>query len=168
MMDLEVEAPQRSTAGLSANTIYERLRRWRRERAREIRRPAYFVLSNAHLEYLALACPTTAEELANCPGLGPKRLAEYGESLLEVLRQAAEEGLEAGVAPPGAAPLTEEDVAEIAAALRQELARLLSRRFRNRFTTVQLAEALSLLAVPGGAAPAQKSPRAAEAGGGSV
>jgi len=168
MMELAVRAPGRSAANLSVDTTYERLRQWRRERAREIRRPAYFVLSNAHLEHLALACPTTEEELAACPGLGPKRLSEYGESLLAVLRQAAEEGLEAGVEPPGSTPLAEEDLAEIAAVLRQELARLLARRFRSRFTTAQLAEALSLLAVPCGAAPAKKSPRTTEAGGGSA
>lgn len=167
MMDQTARAPLR-TANLSMDTTYDRLRQWRRERAREIRRPAYFVLSNAHLEHLALACPTTEEELAACPGFGPKRLAEYGEGLLALLRQAAAEGLEAGVEPPAPAPLTEEDLAEIAAALRQELVRLLARRFRNRFTTTQLAEALSALAVPSGTAPAQKSPRTAEAGGGSV
>lgn len=146
----------------SKDTVYNRLRQWRRERARGMGRPAYFVLSNAHLEALALACPTTQEELAACPGLGPKRLAEYGPGLLQLLQQAAADGLEAGVAPPPAAPLTEGDLAEIAAGLRAELARLLKRRFRNRFTEAQLDEALVQLTGRSQAETARLSPRTGE------
>lgn len=148
-------------------SIYGRLREWRGLQARALNVPSYFILSNAHLAGLALAQPTTMAELAACPGLGPKKLSQFGPALLELVAQAAAEGLEPGVEPPSpspAAPLSDEEVAEIAAGLRLEAVRLLTRRFRGRYSAQQVEEALTRLSLSTGT---RQSLRLAEAGGGS-
>lgn len=129
-------------------TIYSRLRAWRWQEAQSLNLPSFFILSNAHLAGVAVARPTTLEELGECPGLGPKKLAQFGAQLLEVLAQAMADGLEPGVAVPEPVPaaeeqpLTEADFAAIAAGLRQELARRLVQRFRGRYSQSQVEEAL--------------------------
>lgn len=133
-------------------TIYSRLRQWRRQRAKELNLPDYFILSNAHLAALAVICPTTAEQLAACPGLGPKKLTQFSEELLALVSQCLAEGLEPGVAPPVATqqpaePLSEADLAEIASGLRKEMAQRLARRFKGRFSAAQVEEALLRLVV---------------------
>jgi ATP-dependent DNA helicase RecQ len=64
----------------------ERLRGWRRERARTDGVPAYVVLTNASLEEVCRRMPGDEEELREVPGLGPARIERYGRDLLEVLR----------------------------------------------------------------------------------
>lgn len=132
-------------------SIYTRLRSWRWERARELNVPSFFILSNAYLAGVAAARPTSMDELAACPGLGPKKLAQFGPELLTVLLQCLAEGLEPGVLPPASAPeeapVPDDALVEIAAALRQETAKLLARRFKGRFTPAQLEEALRRLSV---------------------
>lgn len=58
------------------------LRDWRTEESREAGKPAYIVLSDAHLRGIALARPSTAEELAACDGIGPTKLDRYGDAIL--------------------------------------------------------------------------------------
>jgi len=131
------------------DTVYTRLRQWRWQQALALEVPVFFVLSNAHLAAIALRQPSTFEELAQCPGVGPKKLAMFGEALLDMLQQCAAEGLEAGVVPPpepAERPLTDEEVAEIAAQLRQELADRVARRLKGKFTATQVAEALRRMA----------------------
>jgi len=112
--------------------------------------PSFFILSNAQLAGVALRKPATLEELAACPGMGPKKLAQFGAILLEQLALAVAEGLEAGVVepePPPAPPesLSEADLAEILAGLRKELAQRVARRLKGRFTPAQVEQALTRL-----------------------
>jgi ribonuclease D len=135
-------------------TIYSRLRSWRSEQARQLNVPSFFILSNAHLAGVAAARPATMDELSACAGLGPKRLAQFGQALLEVLLQCQTEGLEPGVVQPQPEPepveppLTEEAITEIGAALRKEWGRWLARRFKGRYTPAQVEEALRRLSCP--------------------
>jgi ribonuclease D len=137
------------------DTIFERLRAWRFALARELNVPSFFILSNAHLAGVALARPATLEELAGCPGLGPKKLAQFGPDLLAQVAQCVVEGLEPGVVSPAQPSvdtpperLSEQDLAEIAAGLRRELAGRLARRFKGRYTAAQVEEALRRLSLP--------------------
>lgn len=134
------------------DTIYSRLRAWRWQEANSLNLPSYFILSNAHLAGVAATCPTTLDELGKCPGVGPKKLAQFGPQLLTVLAQAMADGLEPGVivpepapAPPEEHPLSEADIAVIVSGLQQELAKRLVRRFRGRFSQGQVEEALRRL-----------------------
>lgn len=131
-------------------TIYDRLRQWRWQRARDLNLPGFFILSNAYLAGVAAASPATLDELAACPGVGPKKLEQFGEDLLRQIARCREEGLEPGVLPPpppetSSAELTEDDLAEIALCLRQELAQRLARRLKGRFSPHQIEEALRKL-----------------------
>ena len=62
------------------------LRAWRRDRSRADGVPAYVVLQDRHLTTIAGRRPTTLDELARCPGIGPVRLDAYGEEIVELLR----------------------------------------------------------------------------------
>lgn len=136
------------------DTIYARLKAWRFETARSLGVPPFFILSNAHLAGVALARPMYAEELAACPGMGPKKMAQFGADLLAQVQACLAEGLEPGVAPlaeptpPSPGPLSESDFAEIAAGLRKELARQLVRRFKGRYSEAQVVEALRRFGLP--------------------
>jgi superfamily II DNA helicase RecQ len=66
--------------------VAERLRGWRRERARADGVPAYVVLTNASLDEVCRRMPGDADELLEVPGLGPARIERYGRDLLELLR----------------------------------------------------------------------------------
>lgn len=63
------------------------LRAWRTAEARAGAKPAYTVLSDAHLRGIALARPATAAELAACDGIGPVKLERWADDILAVLDQ---------------------------------------------------------------------------------
>ena len=58
------------------------LRAWRTEEARSVGKPAYTVLSDAHLRGIALARPTDAAGLLQCDGIGPTKLERYADEIL--------------------------------------------------------------------------------------
>jgi superfamily II DNA helicase RecQ len=64
------------------------LRAWRLRRAREDSVPAYVVLHDATLDELAARKPRSQGELAAVKGLGPAKLARYGDELLALLATA--------------------------------------------------------------------------------
>jgi ATP-dependent DNA helicase RecQ len=65
--------------------LFERLRSWRGEQAREQRVPAYVVLHNSHLEEISARKPRTIHELGAIKGIGLRRAARYGEELLALV-----------------------------------------------------------------------------------
>ena len=64
------------------------LKAWRAERARADGVPAYVVMWDRHMAGIAARRPTDLAALAACPGIGPARLATYGEDILDVIRSA--------------------------------------------------------------------------------
>ena len=68
-----------------AAAVYERLRAWRLERSNAEDVRPFRVFSNAVLRELARRCPTTDEALLAVPGVGPAKLAAYGEDLKALL-----------------------------------------------------------------------------------
>ena len=63
------------------------LRQWRQEVGAGIGVPLYQILPNKTLEELARWCPTTTEELLEISGIGPAKLARFGEAILAVLAE---------------------------------------------------------------------------------
>jgi DNA helicase-2/ATP-dependent DNA helicase PcrA len=61
------------------------LKQWRRQEAAEQRLPAFCIFTDATLVALAEAEPTSREDLARIPGLGPSKMDRYGEHLLSIL-----------------------------------------------------------------------------------
>lgn len=66
-------------------TLFEELRARRRELAATKAKPAYVIATDAVLRDLARARPSSVESMAGIRGLGRRKLAEFGPSLLEVL-----------------------------------------------------------------------------------
>ncbi|MEJ7764536.1 MAG: 3'-5' exonuclease, partial [Acidimicrobiales bacterium] len=65
------------------------LKAWRTDRARKEGKPAYIYLTDSLVEAIAAKRPTTLFELRALPGIGPKKLDDYGEDILTVVREAA-------------------------------------------------------------------------------
>jgi ATP-dependent DNA helicase RecQ len=71
----------------TAQPLFERLRAWRAEVAREQGVPAYIVFGDATLRGIALTEPATLEQLATISGVGEKKLEAYGEAVLAVVAE---------------------------------------------------------------------------------
>ncbi|RFU87733.1 DNA helicase RecQ [Streptomyces triticagri] len=67
--------------------LFEALRTWRAEQSREQGVPAYVIFHDATLREIATTVPTDLSQLAQIPGLGEKKLANYGEAVLRVLAE---------------------------------------------------------------------------------
>ncbi|HEX3560272.1 MAG TPA: HRDC domain-containing protein [Pyrinomonadaceae bacterium] len=65
------------------------LKKWRLERANAGRVPAYMICADRTLEHLARAQPATLEALAAIYGLGESKIKNFGEELLQALRDAS-------------------------------------------------------------------------------
>ncbi|HZU73612.1 MAG TPA: ATP-dependent DNA helicase UvrD2, partial [Acidimicrobiales bacterium] len=63
------------------------LHRWRATMAKASGVPAYVIFHDSTLAAVARACPTTPEELAGLPGLGPVKTSRYGEVLLALVAE---------------------------------------------------------------------------------
>ncbi|MEO5679419.1 MAG: ATP-dependent DNA helicase UvrD2, partial [Acidimicrobiales bacterium] len=92
-------------------SISAALRAWRTEKARKEAKPPYIYLTDSLVELIAAKRPTTLFELRALPGIGPKKLDEYGEDLLTVVRdaEAASGGSPAPAAEAEAPPGDEDD-----------------------------------------------------------
>ncbi len=65
--------------------LFERLRAWRAEQAREQGVPAYIVFGDATLRGIAVVRPSTLAELAEISGVGEKKLDAYGAAVLAIV-----------------------------------------------------------------------------------
>ncbi|MEV0529359.1 DNA helicase RecQ [Streptomyces sp. NPDC050439] len=81
--------------------VFEALRAWRGAQAKELGLPAYVIFHDATLREIATLRPSSLAELGGISGLGEKKLATYGEGVLEVLAELD------GTAAPGAPQTTE-------------------------------------------------------------
>jgi ATP-dependent DNA helicase RecQ len=68
-----------------AEPVFEKLRTWRRDVAKEQGVPAYVVFPDATLLQIAAAPPSTLAGLANVNGVGETKLARYGQQILDLL-----------------------------------------------------------------------------------
>jgi ATP-dependent DNA helicase RecQ len=81
----------RRTAAAAANPVddplFERLRAWRAEAAREHGVPAYVIFHDATLRAIAEIQPTSLHDLRGVAGIGAKKLEAYGDAILEVVSE---------------------------------------------------------------------------------
>ena len=80
-------APKRTVRDLDADAarVFEALKAWRLERAREQSKPAFTVLVDTSLIAIAQNRPGTLGELAAVPGIGASKLDQYGAELLRIV-----------------------------------------------------------------------------------
>lgn len=79
--------PKVAAADLSpeAAEVFERLRAWRGEVAKEQGVPAYVVFHDATLREIATRLPTSRDELGTISGIGEAKLEKYADGVLAVL-----------------------------------------------------------------------------------
>ncbi|WSQ62869.1 DNA helicase RecQ [Streptomyces sp. NBC_01217] len=96
---------QASAAELTpeAVPVFEALRAWRGAQAKELGVPAYVIFHDATLREIATLRPDSVSALGGISGLGEKKLATYGEGVLEVLAEFTGTGAGAAEPPEAAA-----------------------------------------------------------------
>ena len=86
------KAPAPAASGPEGARVEQALRAWRKERSTADGVPAYVVLNDRHLVGIADRRPTTTRELSACPGIGPAKLAAYGDELLALVAASSSGG----------------------------------------------------------------------------
>jgi ATP-dependent DNA helicase RecQ len=74
--------PPVADLGPGANAIFERLRAWRGEAAKEQGVPAYVIFHDATLREIATRTPASLADLGTISGVGENKLAKYGDDVL--------------------------------------------------------------------------------------
>jgi ATP-dependent DNA helicase RecQ len=69
--------------------VFEALRSWRMEIAREHAVPAYTVFHDSTLRELARTLPKSLDDLRGITGIGATKLERYGEALVGVVKRTA-------------------------------------------------------------------------------
>jgi DNA helicase-2/ATP-dependent DNA helicase PcrA len=77
--------------------LFERLRTWRLAVASGAGVPAYVVFTDATLTAIAEDRPDTVEGLGQIPGVGPRKIAQYGDAVLALVGGAEPEAVAAPV-----------------------------------------------------------------------
>jgi ATP-dependent DNA helicase RecQ len=98
MLRREPERPPRARAARSAKTaapadelpaaaagLFEQLRAWRADTAKEQGVPAYVIFHDATLRQIATQAPSTLAALSAVSGVGEAKLARYGQQVLDVV-----------------------------------------------------------------------------------
>jgi ATP-dependent DNA helicase RecQ len=65
--------------------LFERLRKWRRRIAEARGKPAWTILDDKALRVIAREKPSSPAALLRCKGIGEKRLADFGDDLLNLV-----------------------------------------------------------------------------------
>jgi ATP-dependent DNA helicase RecQ len=66
--------------------LFERLRRWRHEKAQALGVPAFWVLHNRVLEAIACQRPRTLGELEGMRGIGGRKVEQFGREIIDVVQ----------------------------------------------------------------------------------
>ena len=65
--------------------LFEKLRRWRSELAKDKQVPPYIIFDDKTLKLIAASKPMDEDDIAVIKGVGPKKLEEYGEEVLGII-----------------------------------------------------------------------------------
>ncbi len=79
--------PRPSGAWRADTGLVDQLRRWRRQEAERLVVEPYIVLSDRDLLGIALKRPGSLEALAQCRGMGPKRMEKHGPRLVALIQE---------------------------------------------------------------------------------
>ncbi|MCL6698860.1 DNA helicase RecQ [Sphingomonas sp. NSE70-1] len=81
---------KRGQADYPHDPLFEALRDWRRERAKEQGVPPYVIFHDSTLREVAARKPASLSELSTIEGIGDTKLERHGESLLDAIARAKE------------------------------------------------------------------------------
>jgi ATP-dependent DNA helicase RecQ len=85
-----VRRPRSSGPEFPHDPLFEALREWRRQRAKEQGVPPYVIFHDSTLREVAARKPSSLNELSAIEGIGDTKLERHGESLLEAIARAKE------------------------------------------------------------------------------
>jgi len=89
LVSAKASANRESNAPVSGtDPVFDALRYWRREEARNQGVPAYVIFQDRTLAEIAYRKPRSLDSLADVPGVGASKLEKYGDAVLEVLQEA--------------------------------------------------------------------------------
>ena len=74
--------------------LFHKLRAWRNERAEELGRPVYGVLTQKALIGITNELPTSGRELLRMPGFGKKSLEMFGREILAIVQEYLDDGMQ--------------------------------------------------------------------------
>ncbi len=80
-------ADEDDTLDAAGGALFEKLRSWRSDRAREESVPPYIVFGDKVLREIARQRPANLDELGDISGIGPAKLDKYGEMVLALLAE---------------------------------------------------------------------------------
>ncbi len=88
-----VERPSSNDAwdGEFETTLWGRLKSWRSSKAKSKKTPAFTILSNEVLKKIVEISPVSVDELESIKGMGPKKISQYGDEILEIIEQVSSE-----------------------------------------------------------------------------
>ena len=84
----DAQAAKRAPSGPRNEIVFEALREWRRDVAREHGVPAYTVFHDSTLQEVATVLPQSLDQLREISGIGATKLDRYGATLLDLVREA--------------------------------------------------------------------------------
>ena len=82
--------PRGGQADFPHDPLFEALRGWRRDQAKERGVPPYVIFHDSTLRDVAARRPASLRELSAIEGIGDTKLERHGESLLDALAKAME------------------------------------------------------------------------------
>lgn len=106
--------------------LWNELREWRSERAREEGVPAYVILRDREITAIVLAKPESPTALGHVPGIGPAKVKSHGKKILSILhgtgsvRHEPSGGPEPGETRPRAEPIEERQPVHPSPAMNEE------------------------------------------------
>ena len=87
-------SPRPRLEGPMDAVLFDRLKAWRLEQARELKQPAFCVFTDATLSSIAQARPASLADMVAIPGIGARKLEAYGPAVLAlVAAQNADSGV---------------------------------------------------------------------------
>ena len=66
--------------------LFNSLKRWRKDKAASIGKPAYIICGDRTIADLVHKMPTSTEQLNGIHGLGNSKISKYGNELLEIIK----------------------------------------------------------------------------------
>ena len=75
-----------SNKNLKLLPVYKNLKEWRYNKAKDINKKPFCIFTNKILEDITIIKPITLSDLKNIKGLGPKKLANYGNDIINIIK----------------------------------------------------------------------------------
>lgn len=85
----EIETETVDSLSESEQDVYEALRTWRNEKARELQVPPYYIANNKELMRIVKTQIDVPDELLEIKGFGLKKVEAYGEEIVALLDSVA-------------------------------------------------------------------------------